>query len=82
MPKALANPTPAPAAAPASYEAAMAELETLVGRLDSGDMPLDELLAGYQRGTVLLQWCRERLQAVEDQVKVLDAGVLKAWKPQ
>lgn len=60
----------------------MAELESLVGRLDSGDMPLDELLAGYQRGTVLLQWCRDQLQAVEDQVKVLDAGVLKVWKPQ
>ena len=80
MPKAIANPSPA-AATPASYEAAMVELDLLVNRLDSGEMPLDELLAGYQRGTALLQWCREQLQTVEDQVKVLDAGALKVWKP-
>jgi exodeoxyribonuclease VII small subunit len=67
---------------PASYEAAMAELESLTARLESGDMPLDQLLTGYQRGASLLQYCREKLQAVEDQIKVLDDGVLKNWKPQ
>lgn len=60
----------------------MAELEQLVARLESGDMPLDQLLSGYQRGAQLLQFCRDRLQAVEDQIKVLDEGTLKAWKPQ
>ena len=65
-----------------TYEAAMAELEALVTKLESGDMPLDQLLGGYQRGAVLLQFCRDRLQAVEDQIKVLDDGVLKTWKPQ
>ena len=67
---------------PASYEAAMQELDTLVRRLESGDMPLEQLLSGYQRGAALLQWCRERLQAVEDQIKVLDDGAAKPWKPQ
>ncbi len=60
----------------------MAELEQLVARLESGEMPLDQLLSGYQRGAQLLQFCRDRLQAVEDQIKVLDEGTLKAWKPQ
>ena len=68
----LANP-------PASYEAAIEELEQLVARLESGQTPLDELLAGYQRGAGLLKYCRERLEAVEDQIKVLDDGVLKPW---
>jgi exodeoxyribonuclease VII small subunit len=87
MPK--ASPTPASsssvsvsvneAIAP-SYEAAMAELETLVGRLDSGEMPLEHMLSAYQRGAQLLQFCREKLQAVEDQIKVLDDGALKVWK--
>jgi len=79
MPKAHAvSPSPIPA----SYEAAMEELDALVGRLESGELPLEQLLGGYQRGVVLLQWCRERLQSVEDQIKVLDEGTLKSWKPQ
>ena len=60
----------------------MGELEALVGRMESGDVPLEQLLSGYQRGAVLLQFCRDRLQAVEDQIKVLDDGVLKPWKAQ
>ena len=64
---------------PASYEAALAELDQLVGRIESGQLPLEQLLEGYQRGAELLQYCREKLQAVENQVKVLDAGVLKPW---
>lgn len=67
---------------PESYESAMQELDALVMRLESGELPLDHLLSGYQRGAVLLQFCREKLQAVEDQIKVLDDGVQKPWKPQ
>ena len=81
MPKAtppdLAN---APAAdVPATYEAALLELEALVGQLESGQMPLDQLLTGYQRGAVLLAFCRDKLKAVEDQIQVLDGGQLKPW---
>jgi exodeoxyribonuclease VII small subunit len=60
----------------------MQELESLVRRLESGEMPLDQLLSGYQRGAALLQFCRDKLQAVEDQIKVLDEGALKVWKAQ
>ncbi|KAF1047082.1 exodeoxyribonuclease VII small subunit [Xylophilus sp.] len=74
VPAASADP-----AAPASYEAALEELEQLVARIESGQLPLEQLLAGYQRGATLLAFCRERLDAVENQIKVLDAGVLKAW---
>jgi exodeoxyribonuclease VII small subunit len=69
-------------ALPASYEAAIEELDQLVVRMESGGLPLDQLLSGYQRGAVLLQFCQERLRAIEDQIKVLDDGVLKTWKPQ
>ncbi|HEX5697989.1 MAG TPA: exodeoxyribonuclease VII small subunit, partial [Rhodoferax sp.] len=67
------------ATAPAHYEAALQELEQLVARLESGDMPLEQLLAQYQRGAELLKFCRDRLAAVEDQIKVLDQGTLKTW---
>ena len=64
---------------PASYEEALAELEQLVGRMESGALPLDQLLASYQRGAQLLQFCRARLEAVEEQVKLLENGQLKPW---
>lgn len=66
---------------PTTYEAALGELEQIVARIDAGQMPLDDLLAGYQRGAELLAFCRERLQVVEDQIKVLDKGVVKPWSP-
>ncbi len=75
-----ANPATAAEALPDSYEAAMDELNQWVAALESGDLPLDQLLAGYQRGAQLLQFCREKLQAVEEQIKVLDDGLVKAWK--
>jgi exodeoxyribonuclease VII small subunit len=79
---ASASPPVLDSTLPASYEEAMQELEALVRQLESGEMPLDQLLSGYQRGAALLQLCRDRLQAVEDQIKVLDDGNLKVWKAQ
>ena len=74
--------TAAPAGAealPATYEEAMAELEQLVARMEAGALPLEQLLVAYQRGASLLGFCRERLQAVEEQVKQLEGGQLKPW---
>ena len=87
MPKARPDSASKPSSPPAvdmpvSYEAAMQELERLVGQLESGALPLEQLLTGYQRGAALLQFCRDKLQAVEEQIQVLDNGTLKAWKPQ
>jgi exodeoxyribonuclease VII small subunit len=76
MPKAASKDSQA---LPATYEAALVELEQLVSQLESGQLPLDQLLTGYQRGAVLLAFCQQRLQAVEDQIKVLDDGALKPW---
>ncbi|MBS0449392.1 MAG: exodeoxyribonuclease VII small subunit [Proteobacteria bacterium] len=75
----MAKTTPAPAGVPATYEAALAELEGLVAAMEGGQMPLDGLLDAYRRGTELLTFCRGRLEAVEQQVKVLEDGQLKPW---
>ncbi len=73
-------PTPPASASPANYEDALAELEALVGAMEGGQLPLDTLLQNYRRGADLLNYCRERLDAVEQQVKVLEEGQLKPWK--
>ena len=64
---------------PASYEAALEELEQLVAQIDAGQLPLDQLLTRYKRGAELLAFCRERLTAVENQIQQLEGGELKAW---
>jgi exodeoxyribonuclease VII small subunit len=84
MPKAIASPTPAAPVqnTPVSYEAALQELEGLVAQMESGQMPLDGLMTGYQRGATLLQFCRGKLEAVEEQIRVLDQGVAKPWSAE
>ena len=79
MAKSSASAVPDAVPLPATFEAAQAELEQLVSRMESGQMPLDDLLTSYQRGAQLLQFCRSRLAAVEAQVKVLEDGQIKPW---
>ncbi len=69
-----------PAADPPSYESALAELEQLVVSMEGGQLPLDQLLDAYRRGATLLAFCRTRLEAVEQQVQVLEAGQLQPWE--
>ena len=79
-PEMAKSPSSSPApSAPASYEDALTELESLVASMEGGQLPLDRLLASYQRGAELLTLCRSRLEAVEQQVKVLEDGQLKPW---
>ena len=75
-------PTPPKAPLPESYEDALAELERLVAAMEGGQLPLDKLLDKYRRGADLLAYCRTRLDAVEQQVKVLEGGQLKPWAAQ
>jgi exodeoxyribonuclease VII small subunit len=70
---------PDPAPVPDTYEEALAELERLVAAMEGGRLPLDQLLQSYRRGAELLGFCRGRLEAVEQQVKVLEDGQLKPW---
>ncbi|MHA6821269.1 exodeoxyribonuclease VII small subunit [Ralstonia pseudosolanacearum] len=64
-------------ATPASYEAAMTELETLVASMESGELPLEASLAAYRRGAELVRYCQQVLERVEQQVRVLDGDALK-----
>jgi len=65
---------------PASYEAALEELERLLADMEGQQLPLDRLLESYRRGAELLEFCKLRLQTVEQQVKVLEGEGLKSWE--
>ena len=74
----LPKSTPAPEL-PQTYELALQELEQLISELESGQLPLDQLLSSYQRGAQLMAFCKSKLEAVENQIKVLDGNELKHW---
>ena len=59
-----------------SFEKALAELESIVQRLEKGDVPLEESVAIYERGEVLKRRCEELLRQAEARVEkiTLDAS--------
>jgi exodeoxyribonuclease VII small subunit len=62
------------------FEQALAELESLVERLESGDLPLDEALQTFERGVALTRHCQTALRAAQQKVEILlkrsgEAGV-------
>jgi exodeoxyribonuclease VII small subunit len=65
---------------PPSLEAALAELEKIVSSMEGGQLPLERSLAAYKRGAELLKYCQSALQDAQQQVKVLEDGILKDFK--
>lgn len=65
-----------PSPSPASFEAALSELEGLVNSMEHGDMPLEASLSAYQRGMDLLKYCQNQLAAAEQKIQILDNGEL------
>ena len=61
---------------PASFEAALQELERLVQSLESGGASLEDSLKAYERGTVLLKHCQETLAQAEQKIRILDGDKL------
>jgi len=54
-----------------SFEAAYQQLEETVRRLEQGDLPIDELVALFERGMALAQLCNARLDAAELRISQL-----------
>lgn len=75
------NPeSPPPAAPPAEtlkFEAALAELEAIVQNMEDGKLSLEDALADYRRGADLLRRCQFLLGDAEQQIQVLEKGVLR-----
>jgi exodeoxyribonuclease VII small subunit len=60
-----------------SFEQALAELEKIVARMESGDLSLEQALAAHKRGLELARFCQQRLETAQQQVKVLEGEILK-----
>lgn len=60
------------------FEAAIAELESIVKKLEDGDLALEQSLALYERGVQLSRFCHSRLEEAERRIEILtDRGELK-----
>ncbi|MEO7540270.1 MAG: exodeoxyribonuclease VII small subunit [Pyrinomonadaceae bacterium] len=54
-----------------TFETSLAELEQIVGTLESGDLPLDQSLELFEKGIKLSRECRERLTNAERRIEIL-----------
>ena len=63
----------AAAVQPANFETAIAELEALGQRMESGDLTLDDSLQAFERGVQLTRQCQSALKAAEQRVTLLTA---------
>jgi exodeoxyribonuclease VII small subunit len=70
-----------PASAPKTFEAAVSELETIVRQMETGSLPLEEALEQYRRGIALLRHCQDKLDAAEQQIRILEGNALVAFQP-
>lgn len=53
------------------FESQMAQLEALVGRLESGELSLDEAMQTFEQGIQLTRQCQQALDTAEQKVQVL-----------
>lgn len=60
-----------------TFERALEELEKIVARMETGELSLEQSLATHKRGLELARYCQQRLEAAQQQVKVLEGDVLK-----
>ena len=67
---------PKSASSPKSFEAAVSELEAIVQEMESGNLPLEDALARYQRGVGLLRHCQTTLGDAEQRVRMLEGDGL------
>lgn len=63
-----------------SFEKAVAELESIVNRLERGDVALDESIAIYERGEALKKHCEALLSAAENRIEKIRLD--RSGKPQ
>lgn len=77
MAKSHPQPTPEPDDS-RSFEALLEDVESIIERIESGEVGLEQSLADYERGIRLLNQCRNRLTAARQKVIDLTASLTQA----
>ena len=77
---------PKPSDAKPNFESAMDRLESIVEQMESGKLPLEELIVRYEEGMKLVKVCQERLASAEQRIEIItrnNAGkpVVKDFEP-
>jgi exodeoxyribonuclease VII small subunit len=57
-----------------SFENSLAELEQIVNEMETGDLPLQQALALFERGVHLSRYCQQELNEAERKVELLVKG--------
>ena len=78
VPRAMSTKRAEKEAKPVDFESAMRDLEEIVERLETGDLPLEESLAAFERGIALTRSCQTALKEAEQKVEIL---LKKAGEP-
>jgi exodeoxyribonuclease VII small subunit len=68
-------------AAELSFEQALDELDSLVRRMEAGELTLDDSIAAYKRGAELAKYCQSKLAAAEHEIKKLEGDLLVPLNP-
>ena len=66
---------------PLNFETALAELEAIVASMEGGQLPLQQSLTAYKRGAELVAFCQAALKDAQQQIEILEKGVLKTFAP-
>ncbi|MCC6915740.1 exodeoxyribonuclease VII small subunit [Nitrosomonas sp.] len=79
MKKKISSDTEAVAPPPPqkNFETATAELEKIIAGMEAGQISLEDALSAYKRGVELLQYCQNMLKDSQQQIKILEADMLK-----
>ena len=78
---------PKPAATEPNFETAMDRLEAIVEQMESGKLPLEDLIVRYEEGMNMVRVCQERLTAAEQKIEIIarnNAGqaAVKPFQPE
>lgn len=65
-----------------SFEDALARLETVVKKLESGEMKLDESLCLFEEGVRLSRYCSKKLEEARGKVEILKEGGKEPFVPE
>ena len=65
---------------PKNFDDALSELESVVAQIEAGQLPLEQALASFKRGSELLQYCQKTLATAEQKIEILnDTNDLKNY---